>query len=111
MATALSALTELESLNIEFASLASRLERINRLPPPLTRVIPGLPTLATLLFHGTSEYTDDFVARIDTPSIISLHTTFFTQLDFGLPRFVQCIGVYRSHADPRALQRSEAVLR
>jgi hypothetical protein len=63
----------------------SRLERINQLPPPLTRGIPGLPTVAKLC-HS------DFVARIDTPSINSLHTAFFNQLDFDLPQFVQFIG-------------------
>jgi F-box-like len=90
MATALSALAKLEVFHIGFRSPASRPDPGNSLPSSLTRAV--LPALTDLEFHGASEYFEGFVARIDTPSIISLHTAFFNQLDFDIPHFAQFIG-------------------
>jgi hypothetical protein len=87
MATSLSALAKLEALDIGFESPASR---PHRRPLPSTRVI--LPALTRLEFHGDSEYFEDLVARIDTPSIISVKTKFFNPLIFDNPQFLQFLG-------------------
>ncbi|KAH9959382.1 hypothetical protein BGW80DRAFT_1486852 [Lactifluus volemus] len=90
VAIALSALTKLKDVYIGFESPASRPDPTNGPPTSLTRVV--LPALTRLYFHGASEYSEDLVARIDTPAIISVHTRFFNQLDFDIPHFLQFIG-------------------
>jgi hypothetical protein len=90
MATALSALTKLNNLYIGFESPASFPDPRNRPPTSLTRVV--LPALTRFGFHGASEYFEDLVARIDTPSIIYVATWFFNRLDFDIPHFLQFIG-------------------
>jgi hypothetical protein len=87
MATALSALTKLESVYIGFES---RPELTNEPPSSLTRV--ALPALTSLVFHGASEYFEHFVAGIDAPAITHVGTQFFNQLDFDIPHFLQFIG-------------------
>ncbi|KAH9960047.1 hypothetical protein BGW80DRAFT_82958 [Lactifluus volemus] len=91
MATALSALSKLEVLEIGFESPASRTDR-HALPS--TRV--NLPSLTRMEFHGASEYFEDFIARIDTPSIRYVKTMFFNQLVFDNPRFLQFVGRTKS---------------
>ena len=86
--TALSKLTSLEELRLEFRSFLSRPYQESR-PPPPTRVI--LPTLRHFSFIGASEYLDDLLARIDSPQLIKLYITFFNQIIFGTPQFVQFI--------------------
>jgi hypothetical protein len=90
MATALSALTKLKVVHIDFESPASRPGLRKKPPSSLTRVV--LPALTRLAFCGASEYFEHFVARIDTPAIISVSTVFFNQLDFDIPHFLQFIG-------------------
>jgi hypothetical protein len=90
MATALSALTLLKDFHIEFEFSASRADPGNSLPSSLTRVV--LPALTRFSFRGASEYFEHLVARIDTPAIISVDISFFNQLDFDIPHFVQLIG-------------------
>ena len=87
MVTALSELAKLEVLDIGFESPASRPDRH---PPPSTRVV--LPALTQLEFHGASEYFEDLVARIDTPTSSSVKTEFFNQLVFDNPQFLQFVG-------------------
>ena len=88
MVTALSALTQLEQLIIEFKSPRSRPDRRRR-PPPLIRTL--LPALTYFEFAGVSEYLDDFVARIDAPLLGYFHITFFHQLIFDTPQLTQFI--------------------
>ena len=88
-ATALSALTKLQFVYIGFESPASRPDPTNRPPSSFTRVV--LPALTHLEFHGTSEYFEDLVARIDTPAITYVETWFFNQLDFDIPHFLHFI--------------------
>ena len=88
MVTALSALTSLEILNIEFNSPRSLPDRRRR-PPPPTRTL--LPALAYFDFKGVSEYLDDLVARIDAPLLERLQITFFHQLIFNTPQLTQFI--------------------
>jgi hypothetical protein len=88
MATALSALTDLESLSLDFQSPRSRPDRASRYPPPIRTV---LPVLTDFWFRGVSEYLDDLVARIDAPRLIYLTITFFNDIVFDTPRFIQFI--------------------
>ena len=88
MATALSALTSLDKLTIEFESPRSRPERRRR-PPPLTHTF--LPALTRFEFKGVSEYLDDLLARIDAPLLDNFHITFFHQLIFDTPQLTQFI--------------------
>jgi hypothetical protein len=88
MVTALSALTSLKSLFIEFKSPRRRLDR-RRSPPPPTRTL--LPALTYFYFKGVSEYLDDLVARIEAPLLDEFHITFFHQLIFDTPQLTQFI--------------------
>ena len=67
MVNALSALTKLEVMRLifEYPDLDSHLE--DPAPFPLTRSV--LPALTWLGLEGDGEYLNDFVARIDVPSI------------------------------------------
>src|SRR5216683_262039 len=84
MVTALSTLTSLESLVIEFRSPRSQADRASRLPPPLTRV--ALPALTSLMFKGDSEYLEDIVSRLEAPLLGNTEITFFNQLIFDTPQ-------------------------
>jgi F-box-like len=63
MATALSALTSLRSLFINFESFTSLPDQ--RCPPPPTPAV--LPSLIGFWFGGGNKYLEDLVARIDAP--------------------------------------------
>jgi len=82
LATALSPLTSLVSLSVEFQSPQFRPDQQSRDPPPLTRVV--LPALAVLFFKGVSEYFEDFVSRIDAPRLTYAFVKFFNQLIFDM---------------------------
>ncbi|KAI0302590.1 hypothetical protein BC826DRAFT_422311 [Russula brevipes] len=71
MVTSLSTLTSLQ----EF-SLSSIESHLGQASPPVTRTI--LPTLTSLQFAFDSEYVEDFVARVDTPSLQRIEILFFT---------------------------------
>ena len=86
--TALSTLTSLEILRLEFQSSLSRPDQ-ERSPPPPTRVV--LPALRHFSFVGVSDYLDDLVARIDAPRLIELYITLINQIIFGTPQFIQFI--------------------
>jgi hypothetical protein len=90
MATSLIPLTRLDFLGIGFESPASSPNRRHRSPPPLARI--DLPALTRLFFHGTSEYLEDLIARINAPAINHIHTEFFNQLVFDFPQSRQFIG-------------------
>ncbi|KAI0282941.1 hypothetical protein BC826DRAFT_1062198 [Russula brevipes] len=51
-----------------------------RSPLPLKRTV--LPALTSLTFKGTSEYSEDFVARIDAPLLVCIRVVFHHQLFF-----------------------------
>ena len=92
MAAALSVLTRVEHMHLVFGSPVSGSDKENRLPLPLTRSV--LPALKWLRLRGGGEYLDDFVARIDVPSInflgISLTNRPFPLFDlFHLPQFIR----------------------
>jgi hypothetical protein len=91
MATALSALTNLEYLCLGFRYPRPRpaLNSQRLPPPPLTRSI--LPSLTKILFKGASEYLEEILARIDTPRLNELDITFFNQIIFNPPQLFQFI--------------------
>ena len=72
MVTALSVLTNLEILSIEF-SLQRRRYWDRQHPPPPTRSV--LPSLKSCSFKGICGYLEDFVAMIDTPRLETLDVT------------------------------------
>jgi hypothetical protein len=89
MVTALTALTCLQFLDIAFRSPRSHPDQASRLPPPPTRIV--LPALTGIRFKGACEYLDDLVARIDAPRLFNLHMTFFNDVVFDAPQFIQFI--------------------
>jgi hypothetical protein len=80
MATCLSMLTSLETLQLQFESPRSCPEQESRRSRPPTRSI--LPSLTFFSFKGVNEYLEELVARIDAPQLYRLSTTFFNDVDF-----------------------------
>ena len=89
MVTALSALTSLQVLILGFRSPRSDPDQASRLPPPQRRTV--LPALTEFVFEGVCEYSDDLVARIDAPQLNNLYITFFNDIVFDAPQFIQFI--------------------
>ena len=89
MVTALSTLTSLESLSLEFESPQSRPDWENRRLPPPTRSV--LPVLASFWFKGVCEYLEDVVTCINAPRLNKLYITLFNQIAFDMPQFTQFI--------------------
>jgi hypothetical protein len=89
IATALSTLTSLDDLELEFESPRSRPDWASRRPPPLTRSV--LPVLTRFVFKGVCDYLEDLVAHIDAPRLDDLGVTFFNQIVFDTPQFIQFI--------------------
>jgi len=90
MATALTVVTRLESLNLQFRSPRSLPDPESRSLPPPTRFI--LPALTKLAFKGVYEYLEDLLARMDAPLLHDLHVVFFMDLDFDVPQLHRLIG-------------------
>ena len=89
MLTILSMLTSLRSLRLCFLSPQSHPGLESQLPPSPARSL--LPVLTSLEFKGVSEYLDDLVAGINAPQLRKLTITFFNQIVFDLPQFIQFI--------------------
>jgi hypothetical protein len=89
MATCLSALTSLELFQLYFQSPQSRPDLETQPPFLPTRFV--LPTLAEFRFKGESEYSEEFLSRIDAPQVYKLSITFFNDIDFSTPELVQFI--------------------
>ena len=89
MTSSLATLINLGSLGLEFQSPLSRPHWASRPPPPPTRSV--LPALTNFCFKGASEYLDDLVAHIDSPKLNNLNITFFNDIVFDTPQFIQFI--------------------
>ncbi|KAH8981622.1 hypothetical protein EDB92DRAFT_1897019 [Lactarius akahatsu] len=87
MVAGLSSLSQLKTLEIGFSSPRSCSGR--RLPPPSIR--STISTLTEFTFKGSSEYLEDLVARMDTPSLHEFDILFFHQLIFDVPQLSQFI--------------------
>jgi len=110
MSTALSMMTRLESLDLQFHSPRSRPDPASRSLLPPTRFV--LPALTELMFKGVYEYLEDLLARIDTPLLYDLQITFFTDLNFDLPRLHRLIGhaeEFKSFDHARVLISSHSI--
>src|SRR5712672_578331 len=84
MATALTAMTRLETLDLRFRSPRSRPDPASRpLPPPTPFV---LPALVELKFEGVHEYLEDLLAPINAPLLHYLYIVFFMDLNSDLPQ-------------------------
>jgi F-box-like len=90
MVTCLSILTNLEILHLLFTSSQSRPDQENRRSPPPTRSI--LPALTKFSFEGINEYLEDLVSWIDSPRLYQFWTTFFYDIEFDTPEFIQFVG-------------------
>jgi hypothetical protein len=89
MATSLSALTNLESLEINFQSPTSHPRRRD-IPLPLPiRIV--LPALTELYFQGVSEYLEVFASRVDAPLLSDITMNFFNQLVLDIPQISRLI--------------------
>ena len=89
MATCLSMLTSLTTLQLEFESPQSGPDFKIRRPFPTTRSI--LPSLTDFWFKGVNEYLEEFVARIDAPRFYQLSITFFSDTEFNTPELIRFI--------------------
>jgi hypothetical protein len=87
MVACLSPLNKLESLLLGFRSRLSDPDQPS--PPPQSRVV--LPALVKLAFEGTSKYSEELVAHIDTPVLNQLDMTFFPNPTFDVLRLKEFI--------------------
>ncbi|KAI0288391.1 hypothetical protein BC826DRAFT_1107792 [Russula brevipes] len=88
MVGCLSSLNRLKSLSLGFQSRLSRPDQHS--PPPQTRIV--LHTVTDLFVGGMIEYSEDFLARIDTPVLNKFSTSFFLDPVFDVPHLKQFIG-------------------
>ncbi|KAN0116297.1 hypothetical protein V8E52_006122 [Russula decolorans] len=89
MVALISALSSLETLELEFRSPQSRPDWESRRRPPSKRSV--IPALDYFRFKGVIEYLEDLVTFIDAPQLNTLDITFFNQIDFDFPRLAQFI--------------------
>ncbi|KAI9455751.1 hypothetical protein F5148DRAFT_387464 [Russula earlei] len=91
LGTALSVMSRLEILRLEFRS---RLYPASRPPPPLTRSV--LPALTLLKFKGVHECLEDLLAQIEVPFLNKLQIKFFMDPEFVLPQLHRLVGHAKS---------------
>jgi len=89
MATALTVMTRLKTLDLQFRSPRSLSDSTSRPLPPPTRFV--LPALTELRFRGVYEYLEDLLARIDAPFLYHLHIIFFTNPNLDFPQLRRLI--------------------
>ncbi|KAI9512081.1 hypothetical protein F5148DRAFT_1280124 [Russula earlei] len=89
LGTALSVMSRLETLRVDFQSPRPRPDPASRPPPPLTRSV--LPALTRLSFQGVHEYLEDLLAQIQAPLLNKLEIVFFMDLNFVVPQLHQLI--------------------
>ncbi len=106
MVIAVSALTRLEILCLEFESSQSRAfsNVQGRCPPPPTRSI--LPVLTRFTFRGVSKVLEHLVARLNTPLLNTLSVTVFDEVLFDTPqlaRFISHLPRFSANAEAEVL--------
>ena len=89
MLTALSTLTALETLQLEFEPPRFHLEQEIQRPPLPTHFV--LPVLTYFEFKGVSDYLGDLMSGIDAPQLSYLSIIFFNQVVFDTPELIQFI--------------------
>jgi hypothetical protein len=90
MATALSAMTRLETLFLLFDSPRSRPDPASRTLPLTTRFV--LPAFTKLVFNGVYAYLEVLLAPINAPLLDDLYIEFFMDHDFDVPQLHRFIG-------------------
>ena len=88
--TSLSSMTRLKTLRLAFASPTSHLGSRCTSPPSSGHVV--LPTLTNFTFRGSCDYLEDFLSRIDTPSLSRARICFFHQPDFNVQQLAHFLG-------------------
>jgi F-box-like len=88
----LSALTRLQSLKLHFIFSASHPDQSDARQFSGPQHYITLSSLTEFQFQGTSEYLEDLVLRLDTPSLQTLSITFFDQPTFEIPQLSLFIG-------------------
>ncbi|KAI9507137.1 hypothetical protein F5148DRAFT_152312 [Russula earlei] len=94
LVTALSVMSRIETLYVEFRSPRSRPDPESRPPPPPTRSV--LSALTDLEFQGAHEYLEDLLAQIEAPLLNKLEITFFMVPNFVVPQLRQFISLAES---------------
>ena len=89
MVAALSTLTSLERLSLEFESPESCPDLETRRLPPSTRSV--LPVLTSFEFRGVTEYLEDLLTGIDAPQLNTLKIIFCNDIVFDTPQLIQFI--------------------
>ena len=90
MATCLSMLARLQCVDIIFWTTKS-IPQVRTDPSPLPPTRAHLPALATLVFSGVREYSEDLMSRIDVPLLRCLRLKFFYQPIFVIPQLTRLI--------------------
>jgi hypothetical protein len=85
MVTAISTLTRLKTITLEFQSPRPHSDRAGRRLPPTTRSV--FSVLTYIYFKGDSEYLDDLVANINAPRLSKLDIIFV----LDTPQLIQFI--------------------
>ena len=88
LVTALSTSTQLGVLTVNFQYPVS-LPTQSGTSPPFQRAT--LPSLYYLKFRGASEYLEDFVSRVNIPSLGFIKIMLFNQIFFDIPQFCHFI--------------------
>ena len=88
LVSGLSTLGQLKRLTVGFYSPASSPPPSVIRPPPQRTTLPSLTSLG---FHGTSEYLEEFVARVDLPALYRITIRLFNQIFFEIPQFCEFI--------------------
>ena len=102
MVTALSTLTRLKRLWLEFESPIQQERKSRRRLP--TRTL--LPVLTKLAFTGVCEYLEDLVAQLDPSLLYKLDVTFFHQPIIDTPElahFITRTPKFRAHDEARVI--------
>ena len=98
MVACLAVLSKLERFDLGFASVPYQTRR-----PPVTGIQTVLPALTKFQFLGASEYLEDLVSRINSPTLDHIRIEFMNQsADFQasqLSQFIDRIGPVFRHAE------------
>ena len=106
LVTGLSTLDQLKRLSIGFHS-----PPIFFSPLSMTRSLQRttLPSLTSLGFYGSSDYLEEFVARIDLPALHTITIRLFDQIFFEIPQFSQFVRRPNSQASPTSMTMRHSV--
>ena len=88
LVSGLSNLAQLKRLVIDFHSPASSPPPSMARPPPQRATLPSLESLD---FHCASGYLEEFIARIDLPSLCKIAIKLFNDITFEIPQLCQLI--------------------